>query len=75
MTRTRPRSAKTVDTRREERKVVVPMARILTAERTLQGQSLSSFGAYACQPGQCLDHEAKPGRRELANAGRPVVRW
>jgi len=51
------------------------MARILTAETSLQGQALSSFGAYACQPGMSLDHGAKPGRRESANAGRPVVRW
>jgi hypothetical protein len=50
------------------------MARTFTAERTLQGRSLSSFGALACTPGQYLEHE-KPGRRELANAGRPVVRW
>ena len=55
--------------------IASPMARILTAERKLQGRSLSSFGALACTPGQYLDHEAKPGRRELANAGRPVVRW
>ena len=48
---------------------------IFTAERTLQGRSLSSFGALACTPGQYLDHEDQPGRRELANAGRPVVRW
>ena len=34
-----------------------------------------SFGAYACQPGSSLDHEGKPGRREPANTGRPVVRW
>jgi hypothetical protein len=51
------------------------MARIFTAERRLQGQALSSFGAYACQPGRSLDHEAKPGRRDLANTGMPVVRW
>ncbi len=55
--------------------VDVPMARIRTAERTLQGRSLSSFGALACTPGHYLDHEDQPGRRELANAGRPVVRW
>jgi hypothetical protein len=51
------------------------MARIRTAERTLQGRSLLSFGALACTPGHYLDHEDQPGRRELANAGRPVVRW
>jgi hypothetical protein len=51
------------------------MARIFTAERKLQGRSLSSFVALACASGQYLDHEAKPGRRELADAGRPVVRW
>jgi hypothetical protein len=51
------------------------MTRIRTTEGTLQGQSLSSFGALACLPGQYLDHEAKPERRELANAGRPVMRW
>ena len=55
--------------------VVVPMARIRVAERTLQGRSLSSFGALACSPGQHLDHEDQPGRRELAKAGSPVVRW
>lgn len=54
--------------------IITAMARILTAETTLQGQALSSFGAYACQPGIRLDHEAKPGRRESANAGGPVVR-
>jgi hypothetical protein len=51
------------------------MARIRTAERTLQGRSLSSFGALACRLGQYLDHEDQPGRRELADAGRPVLRW
>jgi hypothetical protein len=56
-------------------KVVFPMARMLIAERTLQCRSLSSFGALACTPGQYLDHEDQPERRELANAGRPVVRW
>ena len=50
------------------------MARNLTAETSLQGQALSGFGAYACQPGMSLDHEAKPGRRESANTGSPVVR-
>ena len=50
------------------------MARTHTAERMLQGQSLSSFGAFACTPGY-LDHEAKPERRELGEAGIPVVRW
>jgi hypothetical protein len=50
------------------------MARISSAERMLQGQPLSSFGVLACQPGSYLDHE-KPGRRDLAKAGRPVVRW
>jgi len=53
--------------------VVVPMARILIAERTHQGPALPRFGALACPPGSHLDHE-KPGRRELAKAGRPVVR-
>ena len=51
------------------------MARILTAETSLQGQALSGFGAYACRTGIGLDHEAKPGRRESAKAGSPVVRW
>ena len=55
--------------------ITFPMARILTAERTLQGQALSSFGAYACQPGSRLHSELKPGRRDTANTGRPVVRW
>jgi hypothetical protein len=49
------------------------MARILIAERTHQGPALPRFGALACPPGSHLDHE-KPGRRELAKAGRPVVR-
>jgi hypothetical protein len=57
-----------------KRNVPVPVARILTVERMLQGRTLSSFGALACKPGQYLDHE-KPGRPEPANAGRPVVRW
>ena len=57
------------------RTISFPMARILTAERTLQGQALSSFGAYACQPGSRLHSELKPGRRDSANTGRPVVRW
>jgi len=60
---------------REERIIIVPMARIFTAERTLQGQALSSFGAYACQAGSRLHSELKPGRRDTANTGRPVVRW
>jgi len=51
------------------------MARIFIAERTLQGRSLSSFGALACPPGQHLDYEDHPGRRKHAKAGRPVVRW
>ena len=50
------------------------MARNLTAETSLQGRALSGFGAYACQPGTDLDDEAKPGRRESANTGSPVVR-
>ena len=50
------------------------MARNLTAEMSLQGQALSGFGAYACQLGIGLDQEAKPGRRESATAGSPVVR-
>ena len=53
----------------------VPMARIFTAERTFQGKALSSFDAYACLPGTYLGHEAKPGRRDSANRGRPVMRW
>jgi len=55
--------------------IITPMARNLTAETSLQGQTLSGFGAYACQPGMGLDHEAKPGRRGSANTGSPVVRW
>jgi hypothetical protein len=58
-----------------ERDLLAPMARIFIAERTLQGRSLSSFGALACPPGQHLDHEDHPGRRKHADAGRPVVRW
>jgi hypothetical protein len=50
------------------------MARTHTAERTLQGQSPLSFGAFACTPGY-LDLEAKPERRELGEAGNPIVRW
>ncbi|MGH9151659.1 MAG: hypothetical protein ACRD03_04545 [Acidimicrobiales bacterium] len=64
-----------VDMSRREAQSRCPMARIRIAERTLQGRSLSSFGALGCTPGQYLDHEDQPGRRELANAGRPVVRW
>jgi hypothetical protein len=51
------------------------MARNHTAERTLQGIALSSFGATACLPGRYLGHEDQPGRRDLAEAGNPVVRW
>ncbi len=51
------------------------MAPILTAEPMLQDQALWSFGAYPCQAGRSLDHEAKPGRRDVADTGRPVVRW
>ena len=54
--------------------IITPMARNLTAETSLQGQALSGFGAYACQSGLGLEHEAKPGRRESANTGSPVVR-
>ena len=59
----------------EEQIIIVPMARILTAERTLQGQARSSFGVYACQPGSRLHNELEPGRRDTAKTGRPVVRW
>ena len=38
-------------------------------------RTVSSFGALACTPGHDLYQEDQPGRRELANAGRPVVRW
>jgi hypothetical protein len=51
------------------------MARTLTAETLLQGKALSSFGAYACQPGSSLDDEGTLGRRESADTGRLVVRW
>jgi hypothetical protein len=56
------------------RKVNDPMARHRTAELMLLGLPLSSFGAPACRPGS-LDHEQKPGRRDLALAGEPVERW
>jgi hypothetical protein len=46
------------------------MARTFTAEPKLQGQPLSSVGALACS--RHLDTET-PTRRELANAGSPVV--
>jgi hypothetical protein len=59
---------------REERIIVVPMARKLFAERMFQGQALSSFGAFVCLPGTYLDHEIEPGRRDSADTGRPVVR-
>ena len=55
--------------------MAVPMARIFTTERTLQGKALSSFGAYACLSGSRLHTELLPGRRDAANSGRPVVRW
>lgn len=55
--------------------IVTPMAHTLTAELMLQGQALSSIGAYACPSGGRLDTEAMPVRREPANAGRPVIRW
>jgi hypothetical protein len=70
-----PTSIKRLTRAIEARIIDVPMARIFTAERTLQGRSLSCFGALACTPGQYLGHEDQPGRRELADAGRPVVRW
>jgi hypothetical protein len=60
---------------REERIIFVPMARKHTAERMLQGQAPSSFGAHACLSGLYLDRENKPGRRDAADTGRPVERW
>lgn len=54
--------------------IITPMARNLTAETSLQGQALLGFGAYVCQPGTSLDHEARPGRRDSANTCSPVVR-
>jgi hypothetical protein len=52
-----------------------PMARMLTAAKTLRGTASLSFRAYACLPGPSLDHEQRPGRRESANTGRPDARW
>jgi len=52
-----------------------PMARMFTAAKTLRGTASLSFRAYACLPGQSLDHEQRPGRRESANTGRPDARW
>lgn len=66
---------KSIDTHVGEVQHGLPMARIFTAERMRGGQALSSFGAYACQPGSRLHSEPKPGRRDAANAGSPVVRW
>jgi hypothetical protein len=61
---------------RQWRTISFPMARLLTAERTLQGQALSSGGAFACFPGKDLAYKAMPERRDFANTGRPVVvRW
>jgi hypothetical protein len=51
------------------------MARLLTAERMLQGRALSSIGAPAYQPGSRLLSEPKPERRGAATTGRPAVRW
>jgi len=51
------------------------MARTSTAELMLRGTASSSFGATACLPGRYLGHEDQPGRRDLAQAGKPVVRW
>jgi hypothetical protein len=51
------------------------MARALLTKRTLQGQALSSFDAFACLPGRYLVHEIKPARRCSAELGSPVERW
>src|SRR3954468_21205832 len=59
----------------QRRTIMLPMARILTAKEQLRGPALSSFGAYACQPGTRLHSELQPGRRDSANTGRPVVCW
>jgi hypothetical protein len=51
------------------------MTRTHDAElKTLQGQPLSSFGALACRPDP-YRNDAAPGRRLLAEPGRPVTRW
>jgi hypothetical protein len=51
------------------------MARIVTAAKTLRGTASLSLRAFACLPGQPLDHERRLGRRESANTGRPDGRW
>jgi len=51
------------------------MARTRIAERTLQAQDLSSFGALACPADSRREGTNQPTRRELADASRPVVRW
>jgi len=45
---------------------------MFTAETSLQGQALLSFGAHACQPGGLLGYEVRSGRREAAI---PDDRW
>jgi hypothetical protein len=45
------------------------------AERELQGQALSSFGARTCLSGRGLSNEPQPERRDLADTGKPVERW
>ena len=60
---------------REERIIVVPMARTRTAELKLRGSSSLSFVALACRPAQRLQTESKPGYREAAIDRRPDTRW
>jgi hypothetical protein len=51
------------------------MTRTFTAETSLQGHTLLSFGARACQPSRSLDNEVRSGRREAAESGLPDQRW
>jgi hypothetical protein len=60
---------------REERIIVVPMARTRTAELKLRGSSSLSFVAFACRPAQRFDTESMPGYREAASNRRPDPRW
>lgn len=51
------------------------MTRNHTAERKLQGQPLSSFGASSCQLDQPRDPRIDRELRMLAELGSPVIRW
>jgi hypothetical protein len=55
--------------------MTLPMARMFTADSLLQGRTLSSFGAHACEPEQLLGCEETFGSRDIATRGEPGNRW